>query len=79
MLAGMKETHKVSCGGLECGDVGAFVAVAVRTTQSKVTFVIRAAMLFGNNMVELVSREVCALWKEAVFAAFFGALENKSP
>ncbi len=43
--------------GIDTGEIGAFVKVAVDTCESEILDIVGAAMLFGNDVLDVESSE----------------------
>ena len=72
----MEQTDELSGVRIKTGDVGAFIAIAMRASQCEVARDSWSPMLLSDDVIYLKGQRQCGLWKVAVFTPFSGHLSN---
>ena len=65
--------------GVDAGKIGALVVVALRTGESQIFQLIGAAMLAGDDVIDVKSQGRVSLRQAAVFTAFASPLAHELP
>ncbi len=74
----VEEKNHLSCPGINCAKVRAFIAIAFRTGTSEVVPIRLALMPKGNDMVNLVRIRRVVLMQQAIFTAVPRSGQNEA-
>ena len=75
----MEKASDLARVGVNSGKIGALVAIAFRTGESQIFQIIGAAMLTGDDVVDVKSQGGMSLRHPAVFTAFASPLAHELP
>jgi hypothetical protein len=75
-LLRVKQSPDLASRRVAACDVRSFMPVAVKATKSKIPKVTVAAMLAGNDVIDLKREPIVRKWYSAVLAAAFGPVQN---
>lgn len=79
MDPGMKKGCQSTGRGVQGSDVAALAKIAQAATKGQIGFVRHPAVLFSNDVIDLMRTRREFLWKQTVFTPFLGAIENPFP
>jgi hypothetical protein len=75
----MKESFHGARGGVDSAQVGAFMQVAAMAREREVFNVIKAAMLPGNYVLNVMRQFAVPLMKSTVLATLSGPVTDETP
>ena len=75
----VEEGHKLTADGIHSREVGALAKVAAMAGQREIINVIAPAVLFGDDMFNVVRELAVILGQQAIFAAVIRPAPDKVP